>query len=197
MVTGGRGGGAVKLEVVVVVIVVVMMCLRDRVLVFGEEPVDLVHDFAREVADGKCSGLRFHVVEVRVFAVHLLDLLSVRAIAPLREDALLRQRSHQRVRTAGDQLDHGDVVGVFDRLDVDALLAVARRRRVEEDADEEPLQLLVGEVDAELLERVGLEDLEAEDVDKPDRVRRRRRAAAVDLVVDRRHQPREDRSVPV
>ena len=51
--------------------------LRDRVLVFGKEAVDFVHDFAREVADGKCSWLRFHVVEVRVSAVHLLDLLSV------------------------------------------------------------------------------------------------------------------------
>ena len=30
------------------------------------------------------------------------------------------------------------------------------------------LQLLVGEVDAELLERVGLEDLEAEDVEHSD-----------------------------
>ena len=39
---------------------------------------------------------------------------------------------------------------------------------LEDGAQEEVLQLLVGVVDAQLLERVDLEDLEAEDVEEPD-----------------------------
>ena len=64
-----------------------------------------------------------------------------------------------------DHLDARLVVVVVDRDPNDALLRVDLLLHLEDELEEELVQLLVGEVDAQLLEGVDLEDLEAEDVE--------------------------------
>ena len=55
---------------------------------------------------------------------------------------------------AHDELDAGDVVGVLDLADVDALLLVVELLLRDQLVEEEVLQHLVGQIDAQLLKGV-------------------------------------------
>ena len=130
---------------------------------------------------------------------HLEDLLSERLVRALRQPALLveqREEADRRRRRAagarrriGEHLDARLVVGLVDRVppnrfaDVNLLLGLEDRRV------EVCLQPLVGEVDAELLERVHLELLEAEDVEHADE--RARLGFGQQRFVDPRDEPVE------
>ena len=65
------------------------------------------------------------------------------------------------------QRELADIVGELDLLAVDALARVLALLDLEDAAVEEALQRLVRVVDEQLLERVALEALEAEDVKQP------------------------------
>lgn len=97
-----------------------------------------------------------------------MHLLAEALVRPLWYQALLSQLSQQpRVGRleGGDQLA---VVRVGDIGRVDPVLLARLDRLGEHRLGEERLQLLIRKVDAQLLERVLLEDLEAEDIDNPD-----------------------------
>ena len=98
--------------------------------------------------------------EGRVGRLRQVDLL----VEDLDDAARVALRLRHRV----EQVEHRLVVDVLDVLELDALRRVEALLRLEGRHREVALQLLVGEVDAELLERVGLEDLEAEDVEDAD-----------------------------
>ena len=115
------------------------------------------------------SASRVALAEVRARAQALLELGAERRVRALRHDALLvQQRDHARRARLVDEVDHHLVVKVGDRLPRHALALVLLLLRLERELDEDLLQLLVAVVDAELLERVRLEDLEAVDVQHAD-----------------------------
>mmetsp|Transcript_982 Transcript_982/g.1275 ORF Transcript_982/g.1275 Transcript_982/m.1275 type:complete len:208 (+) Transcript_982:164-787(+) len=102
------------------------------------------------------------------------------------------------LRRALDQVQALLIVPKPHKPDVDPLLRVQALLRLEHVLVEELLQLLVGVVDEELLERVVPEDLEAEHVQDPD-VQQHVKAPALpplrELLVDRPHQPVKDAAV--
>ena len=92
----------------------------------------------------------------------------------------------------GDQIERVLVVDEFDMLPADVLRVVLFLLQLENVADEELLQVLVGVVDAKLLETVDVEVLEAENVQHSDgaRVQLVRLAdGAVELVDDPDEEP--------
>ena len=89
----------------------------------------------------------------------------MRAGACLGRLALRVEQAEDTERRLLDELDAGLVVGIVDADAADALLGVDLLLHLEDELEEELVQLLVGEVDAQLLEGVDLEDLEAEDVE--------------------------------
>ena len=71
-------------------------------------------------------------------------------------------------RVSGFNLDEGNTGGVIDKVRLDELNSLPRIQRAfehEVEVIEVELQLLVGVIDTELLEMVGLEHLEAENVE--------------------------------
>jgi hypothetical protein len=78
---------------------------------------------------------------------------------------LLVEQVKDAVRRALDQLQNRAVVRVDDALQCDALVLVVLLLLDKHPLVEEELEYLVSEVDAELLERVRVEHLEAEDVE--------------------------------
>ena len=70
-----------------------------------------------------------------------------------------------------DQADDEMVVNKLDALECHALLLILALLEFEDGIRKVLLQLLVAEVDAELLERVDIKDLEAKDVEHRDGVR--------------------------
>jgi hypothetical protein len=80
------------------------------------------------------------------------QLLRERGVCALGNDALLVENREDALRLALDELDDLGVVnlGHVSHLDVDVLLGILLHRRVEDGLVEGSLQLLVGEVDAEL-----------------------------------------------
>jgi hypothetical protein len=97
-----------------------------------------------------------------------------------------------------EQLEHVLVVHKVDVAPGDALRRVLGLLALEHVRVEGLLQLLVGQVDAELLERVGVEALEAVDVEDADGAGGAAAAAAAqgpDLAVDGGHQPVEEAGV--
>ena len=89
----------------------------------------------------------------------------MRACACLGCLALRVEQAEDAERRLLDELDAGLVVGIVDAYAAYALLGVDLLLHLEDELEEELVQLLVGEVDAQLLEGVDLEDLEAEDVE--------------------------------
>ena len=79
--------------------------------------------------------------------------------------ALRVEQAEDAERRLLDELDAGLVVGIVDADAAYALLGVDLLLHLEDELEEELVQLLVGEVDAQLLEGVDLEDLEAKDVE--------------------------------
>jgi hypothetical protein len=135
-----------------------------------------------------------------VGAVRLVDLARERLVRRAREPALLVKDEEDAGRDAGGGalLEHRDallVVRLVDRHPADGLADVDLLLGFKDARVEVALQLLVRKVDAELLEAVGLEDLEAEDVEHRNRRARLRlrQQARVDLadepVEERRVQP--------
>ena len=84
------------------------------------------------------------------------------------ELALLVDERHEVERADGDEVERLLVVDELDVVPVDGLVVVLLLLHLEDVLDEELLQVLVGVVDAELLERVGAEVFEAEDVKHAD-----------------------------
>eukprot|EP00966_Prymnesium_polylepis_P329357 7385074-Prymnesium_polylepis.3 len=99
----------------------------------------------------------------------LVQLLDVRRLRRLRQRALLvEQREHAQL--AVDERERRRVVGEVEVGRVDALSHVVLLLQPAHGVDEVGLQLFVGIVDAELLERVDRKVLEAEDVKEADRL---------------------------
>mmetsp|Transcript_3938 Transcript_3938/g.11668 ORF Transcript_3938/g.11668 Transcript_3938/m.11668 type:complete len:737 (+) Transcript_3938:1590-3800(+) len=144
--------------------------LRERVLVLLEEAGRLVGHLARVVRDGEGGAVEPLLREVGVPRVLALDLLQPRGVRAGREEALLGEQREDAGGWLVDELDEQLVVLIRDVAHVDALLLVLGQYRLEDGLRKHLLQLLVCEVDAQLLERVGREALEAENVDGADEV---------------------------
>ena len=90
-----------------------------------------------------------------------------------------------------DQADDEVVVNKLDALECHALLLILALLEFEDGIRKVLLQLLVAEVDAELLERVDIKDLEAKDVEHRDGVRALGGSLRVDGFDQPIKQPRE------
>ena len=93
-----------------------------------------------------------------------VDLLQVGGVRAFGEDALFREHREQSLRGATDQIHNALIVVVRDRLRGDSLGLVHLVDGLEEHTHKESLQLLVGEIDAQLLERVDCKHLKPKDV---------------------------------
>mmetsp|Transcript_9538 Transcript_9538/g.20916 ORF Transcript_9538/g.20916 Transcript_9538/m.20916 type:complete len:592 (-) Transcript_9538:776-2551(-) len=138
------------------------------VLVLVEERVGAVLDGAGEVLDDEPGGLRLDLVEAPVALVLLHQLVAEALVGALRHDALLVEDREDSGRLGLQDVDGVRVVGEVEGVPGDALAGVKLLLELEDEGVEELLQPLVGEVDAELLEGVHLEALEAEDVEDAD-----------------------------
>ncbi len=118
------------------------------------------------------------------------ELLDEALVGGLGEPALLVEQGHN-AHGLLDEVDGGlQVEAEVDKLPLDALALVLLLLQDEHGVVEELLQLLVGVVDAHLLERVELEDLEAghvEDADEGGALA----LGPVQRAVDAVHQPAE------
>ena len=76
-------------------------------------------------------------------------------------EALIIKHTQQAVRLLGQQLDAGHVVRKGGPVPLDVFALVLGRLLLEDNIVEQPLQLLVGRVDEQLLESVHLHVLEA------------------------------------
>ena len=85
------------------------------------------------------------------------------------EFGLLVDERHEVERPKGNEIERLLIVYKLDVMPIDCLVVVLLLLHLENVLDEELLQVLVGVVDAELLERVGSEVFEAEDVEHADR----------------------------
>ena len=147
----------------------------ERVVVLVEEAGAAVAHVAREVADdeGVLGGVlapaeRARLHEEVVPLVRVVDRLAKLAVRAVGLLAHLVEKAHDARRALLDEVDAPLVVLVLDRRPLDALLVVERLLRLEDEAEEELLELLVGKVDAELLEGVLEEGLEAVHVEEAD-----------------------------
>mmetsp|Transcript_66995 Transcript_66995/g.193585 ORF Transcript_66995/g.193585 Transcript_66995/m.193585 type:complete len:1210 (-) Transcript_66995:420-4049(-) len=142
--------------------------VAELIFVFVEEAVGAVGDRPSEVLDDEPRRLRLDLVEASVTFVLLDQLVAETRVGTLRHHALLVQ---DREHTRGLRLQDVDgilIVREVQRVPWDALALVELLFELEDEGVEELLQSLVGEVDADLLERVHLEALEAEDVEHTD-----------------------------
>ena len=158
-------------ELVVTVLHENFEILGERVLILLEESDGVVGHTAGVVEDGERS-LRLLDVALKEGAlgatVDLLDLAEEADVRAVGEEALLREQGEQARGGALDQLDNLRVVLKSHAAHVDALLLVLGEDRLEDGLGEHALELLVCKVDAQLLERVAREALEAKDVDGAD-----------------------------
>ena len=102
-------------------------------------------------------------VKVRVRTVLLVELRN-ELVAVGRShaaEALIIKHAQQAVRLLGQQLDAGHVVRKGGPVPLDGFALVLGRLLLEDNVVEQPLQLLVGRVDEELLESVDLHILKA------------------------------------
>ncbi|GIX62627.1 DHHA2 domain-containing protein, putative [Babesia caballi] len=126
--------------------------------------VDLVLHGAGEVVHDEAALVELDLGEASVVGVALDDLVAERLVLAAGQVALLVDHHEQPVGAALEELDAVGVVGEVEGVPGDALGGVELLLAAEDEVVEEVLQRLVGEVDAELLEGVVLEALEAEDV---------------------------------
>ena len=176
----------------------VHVLVRDGVPVLLDEAFRLVRDVDGVVADGEGGLAEAWLLVEGVLVggevvVQLGDELVVRAHRQAR--FLVEQRQHAHL--AFDQVDAGLVVGEVDELPVDLLAEVLLLFELEDVLVELLLQLLVGEVDAELFEGILGKVLEAVDVEHADEgvdplEHRVGREAAVDDVDEPVEQARVD-----
>ena len=174
--------------------------LVERVVVLLEEAVGRIRHGARKVLDGEGGGVGgfggggLLDDKALVPRVLLRDRRAIRGVARLRRPALRIEDPEQSDGRLLDQPDARLVVGVGDLDAADALVRVRRLLHLEDELQEELVQLLVREVDAELLERVGLERFEAEDVEQTDEAHGGG-GTAKDRAVDSRDDPIEQQRV--
>ena len=103
-------------------------------------------------------------------AVRRAQLLHELGVGPALNRALLvEQRKHPEALFLGEKREDVGIVGVAHTFPRDALLGVERLLGAEDVGAKVLLQALVRKVDAELLERVGRERLESEDVEHSNR----------------------------
>ena len=141
----------------------------ESVPVLLQESGHFVVHISGKVADAKLlahTALGFYVV--RVLAVLLVELLQQGLVRPLREPALLVNKRDYVERFLREQIQNLLVVRKQNVLPVDSLARVLGLLQLEDVLDEELLQILVGVVDADLLETVQTESLEPEYVQHPD-----------------------------
>mmetsp|Transcript_18478 Transcript_18478/g.41323 ORF Transcript_18478/g.41323 Transcript_18478/m.41323 type:complete len:266 (+) Transcript_18478:2330-3127(+) len=100
--------------------------------------------------------------------VRLLCSCSEALVASLGHLALGVEEGEDTGRRLFEQLDDLRVVRVVERGDLQILHAVELDLDLEDAHQEKVVKPLVGIVNAELLERVGLEDLESKDIEQPD-----------------------------
>ena len=140
---------------------------RQWILILVQPPDGRVGDLTRKVRhlEAAAAGDALDGRECATLFLRVVKLLCEARIRTLWHHALLReQRPHTRLRHF-EEVNQLLVVGVGDSVGGDPILLIGLERLQEDGFGEERLQLLVCKVDAELLERVGLEDLKAEDVD--------------------------------
>ena len=111
-------------------------------------------------------GLGLEVIAIG--AMPLVQLVQQGLVAALGELALLVYECHEVKRAQRDEVQRLLVVHELDVVPIDGLQVVLLLLQLEDVLHEELLQVLVGKVDAELLERVGIEVLEAEYVENAD-----------------------------
>jgi hypothetical protein len=116
----------------------------------------------------------------------LVQVLEHRRVLARAGGACLVEQAEHADRPLGNQVDDVLVVLVRDEVPLDALLDVDLLLELEDVLDEEVVQRLVGEVDAQLREGVDAKVLEAEDVEHSDAVVR---VADGDVLVDHVHGP--------
>ena len=133
------------------------------------------HDGSRKVLDDE-AALRVVLARARapwrraegVLLVLEVDLEEEGGLGGVGRAALMVEQVEDAIGRRGDQVDAARVV------DAQGLVAHERqhvlRAALEDMRDEERVEALVGKVDAELLECVLVERLEAEDVEQPDGV---------------------------
>ena len=143
---------------------------RERVEVALQKALAVVAHLACVVPQHKLARRTRHArrAEARVRLVPRGQRAAEAAVgAALTQQALLLEQREYALRALDEEHRLG-VVDVLERPPRDALLRVLGLLLLEDHPREELLQLLVGVVDAELLEAVGLEALEAEDVQAAD-----------------------------
>ena len=141
----------------------------EGVPVLLEEGPRVVEDDTSKMVEPEASvdvGLGLQVVAV--ITVTLVELIQQGLIGALGELALLVNQTHEVERPNGDEVEGFLVVHELDMGPVDGLQVVLLLLELEDVLDKELLEVLVGKVDAKLLEGVGLEVLKAEDVEDAD-----------------------------
>mmetsp|Transcript_112857 Transcript_112857/g.320084 ORF Transcript_112857/g.320084 Transcript_112857/m.320084 type:complete len:301 (+) Transcript_112857:3479-4381(+) len=117
------------------------------------------------MADNEPARLGLDLVEPAVALVLLDELVAESLVRPVGHQALLIEH-REHARPLGLQQVHGVlVVGEVQRIPVDAFPLIELLLQLENEGVEELLKTLVREVDAELLEGVELEALEAENIE--------------------------------
>mmetsp|Transcript_18602 Transcript_18602/g.62642 ORF Transcript_18602/g.62642 Transcript_18602/m.62642 type:complete len:210 (-) Transcript_18602:1064-1693(-) len=154
-----------------------------RVVVLLDEAAARVDDVARKVAHAEAlvgaevAPAREPRLDEEVVArVRRRRRLAEALVSCVRPLARLVEQPQQARGRLLDERDALRVVLVLDVRPTHALGRVQLLLRLEDELEKELLQLLVCKVDAELLERVCLEGLEAVDVQQSDEGRRRRLA---------------------
>ena len=165
----------VWVEVPTVLIEPTIHCVAHRLRVVHDdecEPVELraVRREGRAVLLARHAALgTLRPVEAVVAFLHerhaqLVDQLLLRAVG---HRALVIEHREDATALVVEEGDLRRVVREVDRLRVDALAVILLDAQLDERVHKVGLQPLVGEVDAQLLKRVAVEVLEAEDVEQP------------------------------
>ena len=123
--------------------------------------------------------------------MNAIELLAKRLLGRIRRLALRVEKAQQPVRRLLKQLDARLIVRELNVLPGHAFFHVQLLLRLENAREEELLQFFVGEVDAQLLERVMLKVLEAKDVEQTDVRQLAGSLRASDVRIDLGHDPVE------
>eukprot|EP00754_Rhynchopus_humris_P013399 Rhum_TRINITY_DN14325_c3_g1::Rhum_TRINITY_DN14325_c3_g1_i1::g.82804::m.82804 len=167
-----------------------LQVVLERVHVLLPPPFHVVHDSGRVVRHAERVPVDAVLHVRRVVLLGVVELRGEGEVGALDQlHLLVQQREH--AHGAGDEVQGALVVLEDNRLRVDALVLALLDVPCEDVAVVVVLKLLVREVDAQLLERVVLEVLEAEDVEQPDPVAVVAVAVLMDKAVDALHKPQE------
>ena len=121
------------------------------------------HEKEKKDAERRGGGCTFNKIGM-AFEIGM-QVVNVGQVAAFGHVALLREQLEDAARRLLDELDAGRVIGEGDVRKLDLFGQVQLLLQSEDVVIEEAVQLLVGVVDAQLLERVAAEVFEAEDVE--------------------------------